>query len=70
MTNATFVAGRKLSAQGAAGVLSRVVGGFRMDFAGLRQEIAEAQHELRLRQGLRAVDRRQLRDIGLDRSAC
>lgn len=70
MTNATFVAGQNVSGRGVAGVLNRVVAGFEMDFAGLRQDIAEAKHELRLRRGLRGVDRRQLRDIGLDRSAC
>lgn len=70
MTNATFVAGWNVSGQGVAGVLRRVVAGFEMNFAGLRQELAEAKQELRLRRGLRALDRRQLRDIGLDRGAC
>ena len=70
MTNATFVAGRNEPGQGVTGVLGRVFAGFEMGFAGLRRDIAEARQELRLRRGLRAVDRRQLRDIGLDRSAC
>lgn len=70
MTNATFVAGRNVSGQGVAGVLHRVVTGFERNFAGLRQEIAEAKQELRLRRGLRALDRRHRRDIGLDRGAC
>ncbi len=70
MTNATFVAGRNVSGHGVAVFLHRVVAGFGMDFVALRQEIAEAKQDLRLRRGLRAVDRRQLRDIGLDRGAC
>ncbi len=70
MTNATFVAGRNVSGHGVAGVLNRIFAAFEMNFAGLRQEIAEAKQELRLRRSLRAVDRRQQRDIGLDRGAC
>lgn len=70
MANVTYVAGRNITGQGIAGLLRRFAAAIEIDIAGLRKELEAARHELCLRRALRGIDRRQLRDIGLDRGAC
>jgi len=38
--------------------------------AGLKGELAEQRRRYRIERALRALDSRQLRDIGIDRGAC
>lgn len=70
MADTTFVADHHVPSRAAVGLVARFKDALRLSLAELGETIAEARRELKLHQAMRSFDRRQLRDLGLDRNAC
>jgi len=52
------------------GLMAGTIGALRSGIATLRSDLADERRSLRHRRALHRVDKRILRDIGFDRSAC
>ena len=70
MAETIFVTDHHRLTRTAVNLPGRIMDVVGFSFAELSAAITEARNELRLDQAMRGFDRRQLRDIGLDRGAC
>ncbi len=68
MANLAFVADNTIPGLSAAELTRRAVNAVELSCMGLASCVSAARHQRALREGLRGLDARQLRDIGLDRS--
>ncbi len=70
MAETIFITEHHRPTRTAGSLPGRIMDAIGFSFAELSAAITEARSELRLDQAMRGFDRRQLRDIGLDRGAC
>ncbi len=70
MADTAFVATHRFPGQAAVGLIGRIRSLFDFTSADLASAVDEARRELRMHQAMRGFQRWQLRDLGLDRSAC
>ena len=70
MADTTFVATNRFPGREAISLMGRFRSLFDFSSADLAIAISEARRELKMHQAMRGFQRWQLRDLGLDRSAC